>query len=114
MTLEDRSASPDGRYIISVEALEARAFQWVDNPSVCFTTGSVLLSLADPCWHLDCAQWRSESVVVMRLRHFPDGLASYEVTVDCGQSTAAVDGGRPRPWAELDELLEAATTDRTR
>ena len=115
MTLEERSASPDGRFIIRVEPLEARAFQWVDAPQLVNTaTGLVLVQLTDPCWHLDSADWCSESVVVMWLRHFPDGLPSYEVRVDCGQLTASVDGGEPRPLAELEEMLETATTGRTR
>ena len=115
MTLEERGASPDGRFIVRVEPLEARASQWVDTPQlVDAATGLVLVQLADACWHLDSADWCVESVVVMRLRHFPDGLPSYEVRVDCGQLTALVDGGDPRPLAELEEMLETAARGRTR
>lgn len=115
VTREDRSASPDGRYIVGVEQLEVRAFQWVDTPQlVDRATDLTVLELTDPCWHLDSADWRSAAVVTLRLRHFPDGLQSYDVTVDCGQLTASVDGGETRPLAELDEVLAAATRDRTR
>ncbi|WP_156297791.1 hypothetical protein [Mycobacterium paragordonae] len=115
MTLEERGASPDGRFIIRVEQLEARAFQWVDFPQLVHTaTGLVLVQLTDPGWHLDSADCCGESVAIMRLRHFPDGLPSYEVRVDCGQLTASVDGGDPRPLAELEEMLETAATGRTR
>lgn len=107
--IEERSASPDGRYMIGVESQEVRAFQWVDTPQLIdSTTGSVLLGLADTCWHLDSAQWLSDSVVVMRMRRFPDGLGSYEVRVDCGQQTAWVDGGEAEPLGRLEDVLSQA------
>ncbi|KQH78343.1 hypothetical protein AO501_03050 [Mycobacterium gordonae] len=109
MTREERSVSPDGRYVLYADSFEARAFQWVDTPELLdATTGSTVLKLTDDCWHLDSASWRSRSVLEMRLRHFPDGVPCYSVLVDCGQLTASVDGVEARPLDQVDGLLRDA------
>jgi hypothetical protein len=82
---------------------------WVETPELFdAAAGQALLALADPYWHLDSADWRSESVVVMHMRHFPHGSPSYEVCVDCRQHTARVDGTEPGPLRELGAALERA------
>jgi hypothetical protein len=60
-----KSTSPGGRYIVCVDPFEARAFQWVETPELFdAAAGRALLALTDRYWHLDSADWRSESVVV--------------------------------------------------
>ncbi len=109
VTQEERSVSPDGRYVVYVDSFEARAFQWVDTPELLdTTTGSTVLKLTDDCWHLDSASWRSRSVLEMRLRHFPDGVPCYSVIVDCGQLTVSVGGVEARPLDQVDGLLRDA------
>lgn len=113
MTLEQKYASPDGRYVVCVDSYEARAFQWVDTPELIdTTTGRALLMLEDRCWHVDEAQW-SGSAVIMRLRHFPDGVPSYEVSLDCDELTVAVDGREARPLEQLGEVLQTALDSRS-
>ena len=105
-----RSTSPGGRYVVGVDSFEARAFQWVDTPDVVDTgTGRTLLALADRYWHLDSADWQSESVVVLQLRHFPHPHDfSCTVVVDCQCLTASIDGAQPQALGELDDILGQA------
>ena len=109
---EVRSTSPGGRYIVGVDSIEARAFQWVDTPDVVDTvTGRTLLALADRYWHLDSADWRSESVVALQLRHFPHPHDfSCTVVVDCQCLTASLDGAEPVALGQLDDILGKAYT----
>ncbi|MBX9978714.1 MAG: hypothetical protein CK429_16570 [Mycobacterium sp.] len=113
MTLREKLVSPDGRYVVCVDAFEARAFQWVDTPEVVdLTTGLALLDLKDPFWHLDSADWLSKSRVSMRLRHFPDGVPTYEVVVDCEERVATLDGSTAHPLRQLDEALREVLASR--
>ena len=109
---EVRSTSPGGRYIVGVRSFEARAFQWVDTPEIVDTVAGVtLLDLADCYWHLDSAHWRSESVVVLQLRHFPlPHDFSCTVVVDCQRMTASLDGAEPLALGQLDDILGKAYT----
>ncbi|OMC46180.1 hypothetical protein A5745_11760 [Mycobacterium sp. IS-2888] len=110
MTLEQRSTSPDGRYKVCVDPFEARASQWVETPELIDSaTDRALLALTDRYWHLDSADWRSQSVVIMDLRHFPDGRPQYRVDIDCEQLTASVDGDGPYPLGQLGKALERAS-----
>ena len=107
-----RSTSPGGHYIVGVRSFEARAFQWVDTPDILDSVGRrTLLALADCYWHLDSAEWQSESVVVLQLRHFPNPHDySCTVVVDCQRRTASLDGAEPDALGHLDDILGRAYT----
>ncbi|ORV35278.1 hypothetical protein AWC00_24885 [Mycobacterium conspicuum] len=67
--------------------------------------------MTDCYWHLDSADWESESVVVLHLRHFPDPHHyRCTVVVDCQHRTASLDGAEPHPLGQLDEILGQAYT----
>ena len=104
-----RSTSPGGRYVVCVDPVEARAFQWVETPELLDTEGRALLALTDRYWHLDSADWSSESVVVLHLRHFPcPHDYGCSVVVDCQRITASVNGIEPGPLGQLGDMLERA------
>jgi hypothetical protein len=105
-----RSTSPADRYIVGVDSFEARASQWVDTPDVFDTVGGrMLLALSDRYWHPDLADWQSESVVVLQLRHFPHPHAySCTVVVDCERLNASLNGAEPLTLGQLDDILDRA------
>jgi hypothetical protein len=65
--------------------------------------------LTDRYWHLDSADWQSESVAVLQLRHFPHPH-DYRCTVvvDCQRLTVSLSGAEPRPVRQLNDVLDRA------
>jgi tetratricopeptide (TPR) repeat protein len=105
--VEIESTSPGGRYVVCVDPFEAGPTQWVDRPELYDTAAArALLALTDRFWHLDSADWQSESVVVMYLRHYSGEYPSCSVTIDCQRLTATVNLSRPGPLGELGEALK--------
>jgi hypothetical protein len=101
-----KSTSPGGRYIVCVDPFEAGAYKWVETPELYDSaTGHALLAFKDRYWHLDSANWQSESVVVMNLRHYP-GSDSFEVEIDCQGLTAIAIGVMRGRIDQLEQALE--------
>jgi hypothetical protein len=101
-----KSTSPGGRYIVCVDPFEAGAYKWVETPELYDSaTGHALLAFKDRYWHLDSANWQSESVVVMNLRHYP-GSDSFEVEIDCQRLTAIAIGVMRGRIDQLEQALE--------
>jgi hypothetical protein len=103
--VEKRSTSPGGRYIVCVDGWDPHIGHWVETPELYDTAANhALLGLRDRKWHLDSADWPSESVVVMRLDHYP-GSVPYDVVIDCQRLTVSV-GGRTVPLEEVEDALK--------
>ncbi len=115
-----RSMSPDRRYIVRVHPFEAPDSDWVATPELFdIAAGQIVLALKDRYWHLDSANWPSESVVVMSLRNYRLGVrtdfrklplrsSTFEVIIDCRRLTASVNGTEPGPLDQLDDALESS------
>jgi hypothetical protein len=104
---EVHSASPGGHFIICVDPFEAATYRWVETPKLYETAfGQALFDLTDRYWHLDSADWVSESRVLMHLRHYPDGNAG-EVAVDCVRLMASVNG-KQGPLGGPEDTLQRA------
>ncbi len=68
--------------------------------------------MTDRYWHLDSADWHSEAVVVLKLRHFPNPHDySCTVVVDCLRRTASLNGAEPQALGQLDDILRRAYTE---
>jgi hypothetical protein len=109
------SISPGGRYLVRVHPFEASDSNRVDTPELYDTAdGRVLLAFTDRYWHLDSADWRSldwrsESVVVMRLRYRGDPQHTlFEVVIDCQRLTASVNATDAGPLDQLEDALYAS------
>ena len=64
--------SPDGRFLISISAWEARMSLWIESPTLSERdSGEQLLAFTDQNWSLDSADWLDEAVVVLNLRKYP-------------------------------------------
>jgi tetratricopeptide (TPR) repeat protein len=110
------SVSPGGRYLVRGHPFEASDSDRVDTPELYDTAdGRVLLAFKDRHWQLDSADWRSlldwrsESVVVMRLRNRSDPRhAWFEVVIDCERLTASVNATEAGPLEQLEDGLYAS------
>ncbi|MDB5805008.1 MAG: hypothetical protein JWN73_2330 [Betaproteobacteria bacterium] len=104
-----KSTSPDGRYAIYVDMLEARMSHWIECPSLVDTrSGETLLRFSDSNWSMDRARWNSDAVVPMDLRKYPGDHrpASFEVAIDCTARTATVAGTPAAALGEVEAALE--------
>jgi hypothetical protein len=105
---ELRSTSPTGRYIINIYPVEMRMSLWVEQPELLDTaTGQRLFLPKDSNWSFQSAAWKSDTVVTIQLRKYPDGLVSIEATLDCAGFTAAIGGIEVEDFREATKVEQA-------
>ena len=112
---EIHSKSPDGRYIIRVNAWEARMSLWVETPDVWDTVANKsLLTFRDSNWSLDHASWENGNIVTMSLRKYPGDHTppSVAVTLDCVARSATVAGKPVKSLSEIESALDSAIQKR--
>jgi hypothetical protein len=69
---ETRFTSPSGRFLIYVNAWEARLSLWIETPEIYDTIANeTLLRLRNSNWSLDQAAWQTENIVTMTVRKYP-------------------------------------------
>ncbi len=106
---EIRSTSPTGQYQVRTFPWEPRMSLWVEPPELMDArSGESLLKLADACWSLEGAEWRSESVVALRLRKYPDeeGRGEVRLVVDCKARVVEIGTGALVPMSDVEHAIE--------
>jgi hypothetical protein len=108
MPPEIKYPSPSGAYQFLIVAHEMRMSLWIEWPTlVNANSGQILLRFSDSLWSLDVAEWLSDSLVRMTLRHYPGKHVppQFEVVADCVSLTATIQGGAEIPFAEVESAL---------
>ena len=115
MSEDIHSKSPDGRFVIRVNAWEARMSLWVETPNLYDTVANEsLLTFRDSNWSLDHASWETGNIVTMSLRKYPGDHTppSVAVTINCVARTASVAGKSLKSLNEIEPALECALQKR--
>ncbi|MEO8671341.1 MAG: hypothetical protein ABI411_08515 [Tahibacter sp.] len=113
MPSELKSISPDGRYLIHIDAWEARNSLWVESPRLSEAkSGAILLRFHSTMWSLDRARWLSEHEVELTLRKYPGNHAPADLVavVDCVHGSASVAESAAVALDQLEALLERQLT----
>jgi hypothetical protein len=104
-----RSISPTGAFAVRVHPWEATEGIVVEPPEITDTRSKEsILRVTDDFWSLSSAQWRSASVVCLKLCKYPGDHAPPEVdvVVDCIKLNAQVNGGVVEPIGKVPGSLE--------
>ncbi|MGC4093162.1 MAG: hypothetical protein QM756_35795 [Polyangiaceae bacterium] len=105
------SASPNGRFQISVSAWEARMSHWIETPTLTdVSVKETILSFEDASWSLDDASWIDDSRVTLVMRKYPGNHkpSSVSVEIDCIARTATLGEREVKALQDLERAMNAA------